>query len=658
MCGIAGFWQRDTGIEDPQLRLQQMTARLAHRGPDDHGHWFDSSTGIGLGQRRLSVIDLSPEGHQPMFSASGRLVIVFNGEIYNYEDLRRQLGPRGWRGHSDTEVFLEAIEEWGLAEAVSRSVGMFAFALWDRSQRTLSLVRDRLGIKPLYYATSGKALLFGSQPKAFFAWPEFEAAVDRNSLTLYLRYNYIPAPYTIYTNTRKLQPGTFATFHQPDAEPEIFAYWTAEETAANAVQNPFRGSFEEATEHLDTLIRDAVKLRMIADVPLGAFLSGGIDSSTVVALMQAQSSRKVRSFSIGFREASYNEADCAKRVAEHLGTNHTELYVTPAEAMAVVPKLPEMYDEPFADSSQIPTFLVSQLAREQVTVALSGDGGDELFGGYNRYVWATQVWNSVRRTPKGFRRALASGMLAVPGHTWDGLAKGVAPLLPGRLRFRQLGSHAHKIASLFALDGPDRIYRQLVSTWEQPSELVREGIEPETQLDEGQDRFMPSDPVARMMITDAITYLPDDILAKVDRASMGVALEARVPLLDHRVFEYAWRLPSAYKFDRKKGGKLILRHLLERYVPVALTDRPKMGFGVPVGDWIRGPLSDWAEALLDPNRLQQQGFLQPGLVGSTWREHLAGRGQWANHLWAVLMFESWLEWQRSARFESVAQPVG
>ena len=625
-------------------QVEAMCAALRHRGPDDSGVWLDPSCGIALAHRRLSILDLSPEGHQPMISASGRYVMVYNGEVYNHGALRRELNGVAWRGHSDTETMLAAIERWGLQSALKRFVGMFAFAVWDRNERALWLVRDRLGIKPLYYGFSSVGLLFASELGAFRAHPEFHGEIDRNALHLLMRYNAILAPYTIYQNVFKLSPGTMLCFRAPRREAmEETTFWSASGVAVEGQKQPFSGTPAEAVEQLEALLRDAVRLRMLADVPLGALLSGGVDSSTVVALMQSQSSRPVQTFSIGTPESGFDEAPHARAVAAHLGTEHTELYVTPAEAMDAVPRLPAMCDEPFADSSQIPTFLVSQLARRSVTVALSGDGGDELFAGYNRHRWAQRVWRAMRPVPHVLRDALARGITAVAPDTWDRWFGLAGPVLPKAAQHRMPGYKLHKLADSLAARSRLDLYRRLASQWSDPTQLICGGEEPSFPLNETSD---VADFASRMMLLDLQRYLPDDILTKVDRASMAVSLEVRVPILDHRVVEFAWRLPLSLKL-RDGQSKWVLRQVLYRYVPRGLIERPKAGFGIALGEWLRGPLRDWAEALLDERRLREQGYLHPAPIRSAWTEHLAGTHNREYQLWTVLMFQAWLERQHA-----------
>ena len=638
MCGIAGLW--DFAAATPEGELRRLTTAMAdslhHRGPDDGGVWLDEAAGVGLGQRRLSIVDLSPAGHQPMVSACGRFVIVYNGEVYSHEEMRPELIARGigFRGHSDTEVILEAIAAWGVERTVARLIGMFAIALWDRQERTLTLIRDRLGIKPVYWRLEGGRLLFGSELKALRAEPSWRPEVDQEAVASYLRHNYVPAPRTIYQGVRKLEPGRILTL-RAGAEPVESQYWDARAVGRAGLAAPFALSDLELTDQLEALLKDAVGRRMIADVPLGAFLSGGIDSSLVVALMQAQSAGRVRSFSIGFEEAGYDEAPHAKAVAAHLGTEHTELYVSSAHALETIPRLAEWYDEPFADSSQIPTFLVSEMTRRHVTVALSGDGGDELFAGYNRYFLGAELWRKLGWIPGGLRRGAAGLIGAVPVAGWDRLAA----LLPRRLALPQAGDKARKFADILGLADAGAVYRRLVSQWEHPELLLPGVAEPRGPLwDEALAREFP-DLVTRMQLLDVLTYRPDDILTKVDRASMAVALEARVPILDHRVVEFAAHLPLSARI-RDGQGKWLLRRVLDRYVPRALIERPKMGFGIPIDSWLRGPLRDWSESLLDPAGLAEAG-LDPAPIRQVWQEHLSGARNWQYRIWTILMLQAW-----------------
>ena len=656
MCGFTGFLGLQPLLEKREALsiLERMANTIIDRGPDDAGYWFDAAgdAAIGLAHRRLSILDLSPAGHQPMACHTGRYVLAFNGEIYNHLDLRRDLQAAGhapaWRGHSDTETLLAGFVAWGVRATLERCIGMFAIALWDRREQLLTLARDRLGEKPLYYGWQGQgeraSFLFGSELKALKAHPAFAAEIDRNALALLMRHNYINAPHSIYQGIYKLPPGHVLTVSLRQREPKLEPFWSLPAVAEGGVARPFSGTPEQATNALEALLKSAVQQQMLADVPLGAFLSGGIDSSTVVALMQAQSSQPVKTFTIGFNEEGYNEAVHAKVVARHLGTDHTELYVTPQQALEVIPKLPGLYCEPFSDSSQIPTFLVSQLARQKVTVALSGDAGDELFGGYGRYTLAQSLWNKTSRIPHGLRGPAAAGIRAIPVRGWNSLAAPLRPLLPGRLRHANIGDKLYKGAALLAARQVDELYLKLVTHWE-PDTLVLGAREPLTALRGNPLPFAGLDAVQRMMALDVITYLPGDILTKVDRAAMGVSLETRVPFLDHRVVEFAWALPQAMKLQ-SGVGKWILRQVLYRHVPRELIERPKMGFGVPIDSWLRGPLRNWAESLLDESRLRREGFFNPAPIRQKWAEHLSGHRNWQHHLWDVLMFQAWLESKR------------
>jgi asparagine synthase (glutamine-hydrolysing) len=644
MCGITGFLDNSSNpIQDFQPVIKRMTDMLVHRGPDNRGAWVDLNSGVALGFRRLAILDLSPAGHQPMFSADERYVIVFNGEIYNFAELRTELSALGhvFRGHSDTEMILAAVCQWGLVSAVSRFNGMFAIALWDRRERQLHLVRDRLGIKPLYYGLLGNVFLFGSELKALHAHPSFCGGIDRNALALYLRHNAIPAPYTIYTNICKLLPGTILTISSSVGHqvPAPIPYWSARQVAEDGVAHPFSGSDGEAVHELDELLCLSVRERMIADVPLGAFLSGGVDSSTIVALMQAQSNRPVQSFTIGFLESGFDEAVYARDVARYLGTDHTELYVTPEQARAVIPRLPTLYDEPFGDSSQIPSFLVSEMARRQVTVSLSGDGGDELFGGYNRYTWANKVWRAVSCLPASLRTLAAAAILRIPPSSWDSAIS--SRFIPSRWRISEAAEKLRKIAESLPANSLEAIYLGLVSHWKDPASVVLGSNEPPTLLTNRESWARLPDSISWMMYMDLVTYLPDDILVKLDRAAMGVSLEARVPFLDdHRVVEFAWRLPMHMKIRHGKG-KWLLRQVLYQYVPPEMFERPKKGFGVPIDSWLRGPLREWAESLLDERRLIEEGFFDPNPIRQKWQEHLDGNQNWQYQLWDILMFQAW-----------------
>lgn len=619
---------------------KRMADRIAHRGPDDSGIWIDASAGLALAHRRLSIVDLSAAGHQPMKSEGDRYVLSYNGEIYNHLELRRELEAKDvapiWRGHSDTETLLGCIEAWGLEETLKRSVGMFAIALWDRQERTLSLARDRAGEKPLYYGWQGDVFLFGSELKALIAHPSFSAAVDRGALSLFLRHNYVPSPYSIYQGIYKLPPGSWIQL-RAGSKCQSQAFWSIADIAERGVADPFKGSDDDAIDEMTRLLSRAVAGQQIADVPIGSLLSGGIDSTLITALMQSQHSSPIRTFTIGFDEKSYDEATHARVVAKHLGTDHTELRLSANDSLALIPKLPSMYDEPFADSSQLPTHLVMQLARKDVTIALSGDAGDEFFGGYNRYSFLPKVWSVLGRWPAPLRDA--------------GL--GMAALFPRAVGHLAGASHVdNKIAKVRRVfkrhaNGIDDLYVTLVGEWEDPASMVVDGRIPTNLLDH-RDRWPAlKSPVARMMALDAMTYLPDDILAKVDRAAMAVSLETRAPFLDRDVMEFAWRLPQHMKI-RDGKGKWILRQMLDRHVPRSLIERPKQGFGIPLDEWLRGPLKDWASALLDESRLKNEGYFHPERISRTWNNHLCGKGNYGYRLWSVLMFQAWLAESREA----------
>jgi asparagine synthase (glutamine-hydrolysing) len=634
-----------------------MSATIAHRGPDDQGVWVDTGGGVALGHRRLSIIDLSPAGHQPMISRSRRYVMVYNGEIYNYRELRSSLengthdAESAFRGSSDTEVMLAAFDRWGLEEAISKFNGMFAFAVWDREERSLILGRDRAGEKPLYYGWMNGSFLFGSELKALRAHPAFSARINRDSLALFLRHGYVPGPYSIYENVWKLAPASILRIrdHGGTGSLDPTPYWSPREVAEAGVNNPLRLTDDEAVVRLDALLSDAVHLRMVADVPLGAFLSGGIDSTTVVALMQKCSPRPVKTFTLGFLEAGYDEAAAAAKVATHLGCDHTQLYVTPAEAMEVVPLLPALYDEPFADSSQIPTYIVSKLARQHVTVSLSGDGGDEVFGGYTRYKWAPAVWQKIGWLPVESRRYLAKALTSLPYGAGDAISKSINSLLPASARLSNPGDKLQKLAAILPAGTPEALYYTLVSQWSDPTAVVlgaSSGVS--TTLTQRNQWAVVPDFARRMMFLDWITYLPDDILVKLDRASMGVSLESRVPFLDHRIVEFSWQLPLTMKI-RNGETKWLLRQVLYKYVPRDLVDRPKSGFGVPIHVWLRGPLRQWAEELLDTDRLRREGFFDPRPIRRMWKEHLSGTHNRMHALWNVLMFQAWLEHERAEK---------
>lgn len=652
MCGFAGFLDRVPRRMRPELEqlAGRMTDTLALRGPDDRGVWSDPAAGYAVGFRRLAIVDLSPEGHQPMSSASERYMIAFNGEVYNHAEIRRELvagGIAGFRGHSDTEVMLAAFERWGIEPALRRFAGMFAFALWDRKERTLLLARDRMGEKPLYYGWIGDVFFFGSELKAFRVHPRFDAQVRRDVLVPYLRHSYIPAPYSIYEGIYKLLPGTSVTI-RPDQRqlPEPVPYWSVRAVAEAGRRNRLTGTPADMANQLEQVLRHTVGEEMVADVPLGAFLSGGVDSSAIVALMQAQSARPVKTFTVGFNEAEFNEAEFAKAVARHLGTEHTELYLAPDEALQVIPLLPNLYDEPFADSSQIPTFLVARMARQHVTVSLSGDGGDEVFGGYNWYGQAARLWRYARCLPQPLSELLGSAVGSVSHAGWDRLLRIGGAMAPARLRRRLTAERVRKTSEfLHHLDHVENMHQWLISThWDRSRPPLRDGNEPRSLLMTPRSCIGGSSILERLQCFDMLTYLPDDILVKVDRASMGVSLESRAPFLDHRVVEFVWRVPPEYKV-RAGQTKWLLRQVLYKYVPRDLIERPKSGFSVPVAAWLRGALRDWAESLLAEDLLRAQGFFHAAAIRRLWHEHVTGARDWHRHLWNVLMFQAWLESQ-------------
>jgi asparagine synthase (glutamine-hydrolysing) len=624
MCGILGYINNSQHPSDNQISILAGSHAIAHRGPDGGGEWFNSSNKVALAHRRLAIVELSQAGHQPMSSHCGRYVISFNGEIYNHNSLRNELNKFGfaptWRGHSDTETLLACISLWGIEKTLEELVGMFAFALWDQKLELLTLARDRMGEKPLYWGWQGNTLLFGSELKALKAHPDFKAEIDRNALALLLRHNYIPAPHSIYKGIGKLPAGHYVQIPHGAGRNDVHPkqYWRFNDVIAQGLSHPFAGTDTEAVDALELQLSTCIADQMLADVPLGAFLSGGVDSSTIVALMQKQSQQPVRTFAIGFNEPGYNEAEYAKQVAQHLGTQHTELYVGAPEALAVIPKLPAIYCEPFADSSQIPTYLVSQMARQHVTVALSGDAGDELFGGYNPYQFLPKVWNQMRWLPLPLRVTLQNLLAGLP--------------LPAKLS---------KLQEVISARSPQDLYRRVLSHWPQPEQLVLGATEPATLLNTPSAWPQVDSYEHWMMAMDAQTYMTDDILAKVDRAAMANSLETRVPMLDHRLVELAWRLPLNMKI-RNGQGKWALRQVLYRHVPRELIERPKKGFSIPLAAWLRGPLRDWAETLLDEHRLMQEAYLNPSPIRKAWQQHLNGKADNSSRLWGVLMFQAWL----------------
>ncbi|KPK26443.1 MAG: asparagine synthase [Desulfobacterales bacterium SG8_35_2] len=654
MCGFVGLIQKaGQNGETMKSAIMYMADALKHRGPDDSGVWVDESVGVGLGHRRLSILDLSAAGHQPMFSANGRYVIVYNGEIYNFAAIKKELEDCGyskpWRGHSDTEVLLAAIEKWGVEEVLIKIIGMFAFALWDRENRILYLARDRMGEKPLYYGINNNIFLFGSELKALQRHPSWSAEVDRNALSLFLRFAYMPAPYSIFKGIYKLMPGTYLklplekTTLPGDALLEPISYWSLDECVSQGKQSPFNGTDKEAILKLEILLKESIKGQMVADVPVGAFLSGGIDSSLITVLMQTQHSRPVKTFSIGFYEEEYNEANYAKAVAANIGTDHTELYLRPEEALAIIPDLPQIYDEPFADTSQIPTYLVSRLTKNSVTVSLSGDGGDELFCGYDHYKSFARKWGKICMVPRVLRHHLA---YAFGSKTFSYLEMLLYNYMifknkeniPSNKRFKRFSEQ-------LLLADFNSFYKYNISHWDNPAAVLKGSEDLPTVFDNASyDTEEYKQTLSMMMHIDALSYLPDDILVKVDRAAMAVSLETRVPFLDHRVIEFAWQLPISLKI-RDDHTKWILKELLYKYVPKKLVDRPKKGFSVPIAYWLRGYLKEWAEELLAPSRLMREGYLKADIIHQLWEEHLSGRKDNHTRLWSILMFQSWLEKQ-------------
>lgn len=641
MCGFAGFIDfNNNDICNFHDTLNAMGDAIYSRGPDSAGVWYDSKDSVGFVHRRLAIVDLSEAGHQPMASCSERYRLAYNGEVYNHQAMRHeleQLSPRQWRGHSDTETLLAGIEQWGLKVTLQKAIGMFSLVLWDNQTKQLQLARDRFGEKPLYYGEQDGRFLFGSQLNALRAHPAFQPEINRDAIALLLRHNYIPAPYSIYQHIYKLVPGSILTL---TADQQIYteSYWSARDVMERSARKEDNAPVEQQLIELEQTLKQAVARQMVADVPLGAFLSGGVDSSLIVALMQAQSTKPVKTFSIGFDDPRFNEAEFAKSVAKHIGTEHTELYVTAEDALAVIPKLADIYDEPFSDSSQIPTFLVSQIARQHVTVSLSGDAGDELFCGYNRYLLTARLWNKINSVPILLRRILAVMLAVIPVKAWNSISK----ILPMKAQMSNFGDKLHKAAAVLTCRDVEELYLGLVSHWQKPEEIVLGSKEPKTVLTDPDRKAKFSDPILQMMAQDTLSYLPDDILVKVDRAAMAVSLETRVPFLDHEVLEHAWRLPKELKLNEGQS-KWCLRQILYRYVPKSLIERPKMGFAVPLDSWLRGPLRGWAEDLLDETRLLEEGFFNADLVRKMWQEHLSGKRNWQYQLWDILMFQAWYQ---------------
>jgi asparagine synthase (glutamine-hydrolysing) len=648
VCGIAGILDPSASTSADRLGAlaSTMASSIEHRGPDDSGLWVDADAGVAFGHRRLAVIDLGRGGAQPMVSSGGRWVLAYNGEIYNYPEVRDRLERAGmlFRSSSDTEVLLAAVERWGVDRALDACEGMFAAALWDRRDRELHLLRDRFGEKPLYYGWVGKLFAFGSELKALCALPGFDAELNRRAVTSYLRHNCVPAPDTIWHAVRKLVPGHVVTLQTPTKGvlPEQRCYWSAADAVARARGHQLTGSDSEMTDHLEKALSDAVAARMVADVPVGAFLSGGIDSSTIVALMQQHASGPVRTFTVGFEDRSFDESSEAAAVAAHLGTDHTAVHVGDAEAIEVIPHLADIWDEPFADVSQIPTYLVSRVARRDVTVSLSGDGGDELFAGYNRHAWLDRVWGRAAVVPAGARRTAGSALGSIPPAVIERAARATR-ILPAGWQVRNPSTKVAKLARVLTASDPEDAYRALTTHWDDATSLVL-GNDDRREVADGRRASPVSDGgITELMLwSDLVGYLPDDILAKLDRAAMAVSLETRVPFLDRGILDLAWRLPLDAKL---RGGqtKWLLRQVLDRHVPAALVERPKMGFGLPIGPWLRGVLAPWAEHLLDERRLRDQGLLDPVPIRRAWDLHRAGRRDLGYELWDVLVLQSWMD---------------
>lgn len=647
MCGIVGFIDKQNFKKNSDLVriVTGMSDALRHRGPDDKGVWVDENSAVALGHRRLSIIDTSVAGHQPMESSCGRYVVVLNGEIYNFRALRKELELSGFkfRGHSDTEVMLAQISRDGLQGAVEKFNGMFAFALWDRQDKILSLCRDRLGEKPLYYGFINNGFVFASQLKALKKFPGFIGEVDRQVLTLYLRYNCIPAPYSIYKNIKKLLPGEILTFKIEDKSINTKAYWSVSDIAKDFDKIRWDRNPQETLIEAEVLLKDAVKIRMESDVPLGVFLSGGIDSSLITALMQAQSSVPINTFTIGFGDKRYNEEEDARVIAKHLGTTHTSLYASAEDALDIIPGLPEIYDEPFADSSQIPTILVSKMARQFVTVCLSGDGGDEIFGGYNRYIWLESIWKKLCWLPYGSRKLLAHLFLTCSADSFENIFEKLKFMLPAKLKIRNPGIKFQKFLDVLSAQNIESAYLNLTSHWKQPEKIVLGQNGGINKLENKNSLSFLADYKRQMMYFDTINYLPNDILTKVDRASMSVGLESRAVYLDHRLVEFAWKLPTQMIIN-KTGSKSVLRNILNKYVPLAYWDRPKMGFAIPIDTWLRGPLGNWADDLLSADYLKKKGYFDSSIITKRWQEHKKGINNWQHELWDILMFNSWLEY--------------
>ena len=647
MCGITGFISPYLSKNNFKQNISCMTNKLEHRGPDDEGIWFDADSGVALGHSRLSIVDLSSAGHQPMISGCGRYYIVFNGEIYNHKSLRKKLSDSiNWQSHSDTETLINAISQWGLKKTLSKLLGMFAFAIWDRKQHKLTIVRDRLGEKPLYFGFNGKTLLFGSELKAIEAFPGESLNINKDSLEQYLRYGYVPAPYSIYKGIYKLSPGNFIEFSLEDVKaksiPKSLKYWSLTSIIKKHQTKEFLGSDIEATNQLENLLKKSISGQLLGDVPLGAFLSSGVDSSTVVSLMQTQSSNPINTFTIGFKEFGYDESESAKEISSFLGTNHCELFLTPKDALNIIPRLPTIYDEPFSDVSQIPTFLISQFASNNVKVCLSGDGGDELFCGYSRHIAGPRILRILKNIPFKLRNIISNFIQKIPPSKWDDFYYACEIFLPRHLRINLPGIKIYKISDLIKYETLYEIYLSLISSWSSPHEIILDKNDNKEFEDFEFSNIKLKDPFHQIMCMDTLNYLPNDILVKIDRAAMASSLETRLPLLDHRVIEFAWKTPLNMKL-KDNQSKWLLRQVLKRYLPDNLIEGPKKGFSVPIAQWLRGPLKNWADDLLDEKLIFSQNYFSAKPIKIKWEEHLSGKQDWSKQLWTILMFQSWLQ---------------
>jgi asparagine synthase (glutamine-hydrolysing) len=645
MCGITGFLSTEINENKYPSLLSKMSKKIAHRGPNDSGHWFSIDDKIGLAHRRLSILDISKAGAQPMHSHSNRYVIVYNGEIYNHLSIRKEIFDynkfNGWTGTSDTETLLKGFELWGIEKMLQKCTGMFAIAVWDKKNKCLNLARDRIGEKPLYYGWQGKSFIFGSELKAFYPHPDFKKDINKDSIFSLLRYYNVSGPNTIFKDIYKLRPGTILNINQNNTYEEK-VFWSAHDMTLRKNSEIKNKTDKNIKEELLSLLKNTVKNQMLSDVPLGAFLSGGIDSSLIVSLMQEQSNYPIKTFTIGFDEKGYNEAKFAKIVAKELGTDHTEMYVSPTDALNVIPELPKIYDEPFSDTSQIPTYLVSQLASKNVKVSLSGDGGDELFCGYNRYLMADKIFNKMRLVPIPIRKSVHNALKNIKPSQWDKFAARVRFLLPDFAKLNNLGDKFYKGIDLISSDSMVDLYLRLVTHWDDPSKALLEGKD-RLLVDYPKNiKFSSFDEVRGMMLMDLVTFLPDDLLVKMDRAAMAVSLETRAPFLDHKIVEYAFNLPQKFKV-RNGNTKWILKKILKEYMPETYFDRPKMGFAVPIGDWLRGPLKEWADELLNETRLKNEGYFNQKEIKLKWEQHIKKTHNWDYHLWDVLMFQAWLE---------------